>query len=150
MTVLYLTEAEYPTHTHPPHAHDPHSHLHSDPLVFCAAQPAQVSWLLLRNHMSVPSLALRLLGFYSSLRLLLVESMYTNSMYDDQPSVWGDLTSSRFISLSFITPTPSHLLSLALVFSVIINKQKKKNSYYNEIPIAPRNIRLKSADDGSH
>ncbi len=43
-------------------------------------------------------------------------------MYDAQPSVWGALTSSSFISLSFITPTPFHFLSLPLVFSVIINK----------------------------
>ena len=33
----------------------------------------------------------------------------------------GTLTSSSFNSLSFITPTPSHFLSLPLVFSVIIN-----------------------------
>ncbi len=73
------------------------------------------------SHVS-PSLPLRFLGFYSSLRFLRVESMYTNSMYDAQPSVWGALTSSRFISLFFITPTPCHLLSLTLTFSVIINK----------------------------
>jgi hypothetical protein len=47
-------------------------------------------------------------------------SMYSKSMDDAQPSVWGALTSSRFSSLSFITPTPSHFLSLALAFSVII------------------------------
>ena len=34
------------------------------------------------------------------------------------------MTSSSFISLSFITPTPSHFLSLTLVFSVIINNNK--------------------------
>ena len=66
-----------------------------------------------------------LLGLYNStsqcLTTSLVEFMYRNSMYDDPPSVWGTLTSSIFNSLSFITPTPSHFLSLALVFSVIIN-----------------------------
>jgi hypothetical protein len=34
--------------------------------------------------------------------------------------VWTTWTSSSFISLSFLTPTPSHFLSLALAFSVII------------------------------
>ena len=51
-------------------------------------------------------------------------SMYSNSMYDAQPSVWGTLTSSSFISLSFITPTPSHFLSVVLAFSVTINNNK--------------------------
>jgi hypothetical protein len=44
-------------------------------------------------------------------------------LYDTQPSVWGDLTSSRFLPVSFITPTPSHFLSVSLIFSVIINKK---------------------------
>ncbi len=69
----------------------------------------------------------RFLGFLNSTSASLmsdptpVGSMYSNSMYDDQPSVWGALTSSSFISLSFITPTPSHFLFLAHAFSVIIN-----------------------------
>jgi hypothetical protein len=71
---------------------------------FYTDQPPETPCLLLHNHMTVlyltvytptpspyshfsPSLALRFLGFYSSLRLLRVESMYTNSMYDAQPSV---------------------------------------------------------------
>jgi hypothetical protein len=44
-------------------------------------------------------------------------------MYDTPPSVCGSLTSSNFNSLSFITPTLSHFLSLTLSFSVIINKR---------------------------
>jgi hypothetical protein len=40
--------------------------------------------------------------------------------------VRGALTSSSFSSLSFITPTPSHFLSLALTFSFLINKTKTK------------------------
>ncbi len=35
----------------------------------------------------------------------------------------GTLTSSHFRSLSFITPTPSHFLSVTLVFSVTTNKK---------------------------
>jgi hypothetical protein len=59
--------------------------------------------------------------------------MYSNSMDDAQRSVWGSLTSSRFSSLSFITPTPSYFLSLALVFSVIINnKNSRKPSFHKE------------------
>ena len=79
------------------------------------------------NSHSSLSCALRFLGFYRSTSKRLttssVESVYRNfsSMYDDQPSVWGVLTSSRFISLSFITLTPSHFLSLTLAFSIIIN-----------------------------
>ena len=62
-----------------------------------------------------------------------VESMYlTSRMYDAQPSVWGVLTSSIFISLSFITPTPSHFLSLTLTFSVIINNNTDKINMYPE------------------
>ena len=49
------------------------------------------------------------------------------SMYDDQPSVREVLTSSIFISLSLITPTPSHFLYLPLVFSVLINNNILKN-----------------------
>ncbi len=52
----------------------------------------------------------------------LTELMYRLSMYDPPPSLWGTLTSSIFISSSFVTPTPSHFLSLTLTFSIIINK----------------------------
>jgi hypothetical protein len=71
----------------------------------------------------------RFLGFRNSTsaRLMsaptLTGSMYSNSIYDAQPSVREPLTSSSFISLSFITPTPSHFLSLGLVLSVIINNK---------------------------
>ncbi len=44
-----------------------------------------------------------------------------NTMYDAPPSVRGASISSSFSALSFITPTPSHFISLALAFSVIIN-----------------------------
>ena len=54
----------------------------------------------------------------------LVELMYRLCMYDTPPSVLGVLTSSNFISLSFITPTPSQFLSLDLDFPVIINNPK--------------------------
>jgi hypothetical protein len=64
-------------------------------------------------------------GLYNStskwITTSLTELMYRFSMYDDPPNVWGTLTSSIFYSLSFITPTPSHFLSLTLSFSVIIN-----------------------------
>ncbi len=49
---------------------------------------------------------------------------------DDHPGVWGSLTSSIFISLSFITPTPSHFLSLDLVFSVFKNKITTESSFF--------------------
>ena len=104
MDVLYLTAAEYHTHPHPPHAHNPHSHVHSGSSV--SVSLPQREWT-------------------SS-----VESMYrnlTSSMYDAQPSVWGALTPSSSSSLSLITPTPSHFLSLALAFSVIINKNTTLN-----------------------
>ena len=45
--------------------------------------------------------------------------MYKNSMYDDQPSVLGALTSSRFIPLSFISPD-------ADILKVIIVKLQKR------------------------
>jgi type IV secretory pathway TraG/TraD family ATPase VirD4 len=46
--------------------------------------------------------------------------MYSNSCMILNP-VCGSLTSSRFNSLSFITPTPYHFLSLPLAFSIIIH-----------------------------
>ena len=47
-------------------------------------------------------------------------------MYDTQPSMGGTLTSSRFIYLSYVTPTPFHLLSVSLTFSIIINTHGEK------------------------
>jgi hypothetical protein len=65
--------------------------------------------------------------------------MYRLSMDDAPPSVWGTLTSSSFISLSFITPTPSHFLSLSLDFSVIVNKQwtiRRTEHPYTQTPVS--------------
>ena len=81
------------------------------------------------------------LGFCSSTSKRLTtssaESMSTNltgNMYDAQPSVRGALTSSSFSSLSSMTPTPFHFLSLALAFSVTINKEKLNWVPKNPIP----------------
>jgi hypothetical protein len=93
------------------------------------------------SHSSL-SCTLRFLGFYISTSKRLTTSSteslsrnLTSSMYDTQPSVWGALTSSIFISLSFITPTPSHFLSLGLAFSVMINKKDSPRLIrYNKHP----------------
>jgi hypothetical protein len=53
-------------------------------------------------------------------------------MCDAQPSVWGVLTSSSFSSWSFITPTPSHFLSVTLDFSVIINNNVVYSSNFRD------------------
>ena len=85
-------------------------------------------------------------GSYNStdkrLTICLVELMYRLSMYDTPPSVWGTLTSSTFNFWSFITPTPSHFLSLDLTFSVIINKPTQTSSL--QIFITPRPFQLLS------
>ncbi len=79
------------------------------------------------SHSSL-SCVLRFLGFCISTSKRLttssVESMYRNStdysLYDDQSSVWGSVTSSRLSSLSFITPTPFHFLSVSLTFWIFL------------------------------
>ena len=106
----------------PPRPYDTRSHIHTGPLVITTKH----SSLWLNPPVSHARLFTTENGLYNSiskwLTTSLTELMYRFSMYDTPPSVWGSLTSSSFSSLSSITPTPSHFLSLDLAFSVITNK----------------------------
>ena len=106
------------------------------------------------SHLSL-SCVFRFLGFSISTSKRFttssVESMYRNSIHDDQPSVWGSLTSSSFISLSFITPTPSHFISLTLTFSVVTNKiryEQKQNikPFRSLLSVCRSNVKKKVID----
>ena len=105
LTTETVSERLLPPFPPAPRPHAPRSHIQIDSSVSSTVPPWDWCLLLLRWD-----------------RCIQIVCMILNRVCD------GTFTSSSFHSLSFITPTPSHFLSLFLAFSVIINNNKHPHS----------------------